>query len=109
MASAGNDLVVEHVIEYPEWRADLARLLGGFDVFLVGVHCSLDELDRRERARGDRTPGEGRAHVVDNRIHELGPYDHELDATAGATPQVAADLVTAWRARRGPSALFTDL
>jgi chloramphenicol 3-O phosphotransferase len=60
LAAAGNDLIVEHIIEFRAWRADLARLLDGLDVFLVGVHCDLAEIDRRERdrrgpvSRGDR-------------------------------------------------------
>ncbi len=32
LAAAGNDLIVEHVIEFPAWRADLAELLDGLDV-----------------------------------------------------------------------------
>src|SRR5215469_9840066 len=39
LAAAGNDLIVEHIIEFPTWRTDLARLLAGLDVFLIGVHC----------------------------------------------------------------------
>lgn len=106
MASAGNDLIVDHIIEYPAWRAQLARMLAGYDVFLVGVHCALDELERRELARGDRRAGEGRAHLAENRIHDIAAYDLEVDTTSGATDQVAAAVITAWKARRGPSALF---
>ena len=72
-AAAGNDLLVEHVVEHLSWRADLDRLLAGSDVFWVGVHCDPHEIDRREAARGDRRPGEGRAHVEIDRIHEHGP------------------------------------
>ena len=43
LAAAGNDLIVEHIIEFRAWREDLARLLEGLDVFLVGVHCDLAE------------------------------------------------------------------
>jgi len=106
-AAAGNDLIVDHIIEYAAWREQLAGLLGGHDVFLVAVHCAPEELDRRERARGDRRYGEGRAHLDENRIHELGPYDFEVDTTAGATLAVAQALVDAWAARGGTSALFT--
>lgn len=35
-AVTGNDLIVEHVIEFRSWRADLAVLLADLDVFLVG-------------------------------------------------------------------------
>jgi len=106
MAAAGNDLIVDHVIELPSWRAQLARLLAGFDVFLVGVHCDVHELEGRERIRGDRRAGEGREHLSDNRIHEFGPYDLEIDITSGATPDLAGDLVRAWAARREASDLF---
>jgi chloramphenicol 3-O phosphotransferase len=50
LAAAGNDLIVEHVIEFPAWRAQLAELLSGFDVFLVGVHCGCgDPREVRQR------------------------------------------------------------
>jgi Chloramphenicol phosphotransferase-like protein len=75
LADTGNDLIVEHVIEFPAWRDELSRLLAHLDVFLIGVHCDLDELDRRERSRGDRQICEGRSHVDENLIHSFGPYD----------------------------------
>lgn len=107
MAAAGNNLIVDHIIEYPGWRTQLAALLDGFDVFLVGVHCDADELDCRELRRGDRKPGEGRAHLEDNRIHELGPYDVTVDTTAGVTAEQVALLTAAWSAERAPSVLTT--
>jgi len=48
LAAAGNDLIVEHIIEFRAWREYLAALLGGLDVFVVGVYCDLTEIDRRE-------------------------------------------------------------
>lgn len=101
LADAGNDLIVEHVIEFPAWRAELADLLAGLDVFLVGVHCDLDELDRRELARGNRTIGEGRAHLTENRIHTFGPYDLDVDTTAGVNAELVESVLAGWR-RRGP-------
>ena len=105
MASAGNNLLVDHIIEYPSWRAQLEDLLSGFDVFLVAVHCDSAELDRRERFRGDRRPGEGRAHLEDNQIHQLGSYDYEVDTSAGVDDTVAQAVVTAWAARQRPCGL----
>ncbi|MFI7702411.1 chloramphenicol phosphotransferase CPT family protein [Nonomuraea sp. NPDC049480] len=99
LATAGNDLIVEHIIEFPAWRASLARLLGGFDVFLVGVHCDLAEIDRRERERGDRRIGEGRCHVEVDGIHTFGPYDHEVDTSAGVSAAVVESVLSAWRSR----------
>jgi chloramphenicol 3-O phosphotransferase len=99
LAAAGNDLIVEHIIETSEWRAELRALLLPFDVFLVGVHCSLVEIDRRERERGDRRLGEGREHVEVDRIHELGPYDLDVDTTGRDPAAVAVEVIRHWRAR----------
>jgi chloramphenicol 3-O phosphotransferase len=105
LAEAGNDLIVEHVIEFPTWRDELAQLLAHLDVFLVGVHCDLDELDRRERARGDRRIGEGRGHVEEDLIHTFGPYDVEVDTTAGVSATLAESVLKAWHERTAPCAM----
>jgi chloramphenicol 3-O phosphotransferase len=98
-AAAGNDLIVDHVIEFRSWREDLRRLLRPFDVFLVGVHCSLDEIDRRELLRGDRRVGEGRSHVEDDHIHGFGPYDYEVETTGREPAELAQDVLQRWRHR----------
>lgn len=100
LASAGNNLIVDHIIERDAWRRQLAELLAAFDVFLVGVHCAADELARRERRRGDRRLGEGRAHLEENRIHHLGSYDFEVDTTHGIDRALTGRLVDAWKTRR---------
>ena len=107
LATAGNDLIVEHVIEYRTWREELSRLLTDFDVFLVGVHCDLAEIDRREHERGDRRAGEGRAHVEINGMHTFGPYDYEVNTTNGVSTTLVQSVVTAWRSRGARRALTT--
>ena len=103
LAAAGNPLIVEHVLERQAWCDALVRLLAPFDVFFVGVHCPLDELERRERLRGDRQPGEGRAHLADG-VHTWGPYDFTVD-TAALTPAAnAARIAAALPSRSQPSA-----
>ena len=104
-AEAGNDLIVDHVIEFRSWRAELARLLAGLDVFLIGVHCDPEELDRRERRRGDRRAGEGRAHLTIDQIHTFGPDDLDIDTTAGVTPDLVQDIIEAWHRRPQTRAL----
>src|SRR5690348_6291339 len=105
LAYAGNDLIVEHVIEFRSWRDELAVPLADLDVFLVGVHCRLDVLDRREQVRGDRRIGEGRTHVEVDRIHTFGPYDFEVDTTSGVPIELAESIRTAWQHRTRPGAL----
>ena len=106
LAAAGNDLIVEHVIEFRAWREYMARLLDGLDVFLVGVQCDVVEIDRREADRGDRRIGEGRSHVETYLIHTFGPYDFEVDTTAGIPIAVAESVLAAWRARSRGRALW---
>ena len=100
-ATAGNNLIVDHIIEQEEWMSDLIRLLGPFDVFFVGVHCPLPELERRERHRGDRRLGEARTDF--HAVHRFTEYDLELDSTHPIEDNVAR-LITAWQARRPPTA-----
>src|SRR5580765_4850805 len=78
-AKAGNNLIVDHIIEHEQWMADLVRLLAPFDVFFVGVHCPLPELERGERHRGDRRIGEARTDF--HSVHRFGEYDLDIDAT----------------------------
>lgn len=104
-AAAGNDSIVDHVIEFRSWREDLSRLLRPFDVFLVGVHCSLDELARREVLRGDRWVGEGRSHVEKDGIHNFGPYDCEVETTGRDPAEAAQEVLLRWR-ERSSSVLF---
>ena len=98
-ASAGLDVLVEHVIEQQNWADELAQLLTPYPVLWVGVVAPLAELERRERARGDRTIGEARFH---RRTHEFCRYDLTVDTTAPL--DVGAKQIAAlWRSRHGAS------
>ena len=79
----------------------LLRLLDRVDVFFVGLHCPLAELERRELQRGDRRAGEARQdHGV---VHNACTYDIEVDSTGPVEGNVDAVLL-AWRSRTRPSA-----
>ena len=100
-AETGNDLVVEYIVETADWMQRLVATLSRFDVFLVGVPCPLDELERRERARGDRPVGDARRDFFT--VHGHTAYDFEVDATA--PPERNADLIIeAWVKRSGAGA-----
>jgi len=100
-AEAGNDLIVEHIMESEGWMKRLAMTLAGLDVFFVGVHCPLEELERREVVRGDRPLGDARRDF--HRIHSYCSYDFEVDGMAEA--RVNADkAIAAWHDRERPSA-----
>ncbi len=99
-ADAGNCLVVDHVLEYAEWLGECTELLAPFDVFFVGVHCPLDELERRERARGDRRIGEAGEHL--QVVHTFSPYDFEVDTSKHSPGENALQIVAARQALPGP-------
>lgn len=94
--SAGNDLIVEYIVETGEWMDRLLRVLEGIDLFFVGVHCPLDELERRERMRGDRTIGDARRDYFT--VHAHCRYDCEVDSSRPAGGN-AAIIIEALRQR----------
>jgi chloramphenicol 3-O phosphotransferase len=97
----GNNLIVEHIMESRDWLLRLMQLLEAQDVFFVGLHCELAELERREIARGDRKVGDARRDF--HLIHSYCRYDAELDSAV--PPELNADrLIAAWRRRTTPSA-----
>ena len=96
LAAAGNNLVVEHIVETEEWMNRLVKLLHGSDVFFVGIHCPLEELERRERARGDRRIGEAKADF--ETTHHFCAYDMEVWSTLPADEN-ARNVIAAWKNR----------
>jgi chloramphenicol 3-O phosphotransferase len=57
LATAGCDVIADHVLDEP-WRLlDLLRVTVDLDVLLVHVDCSPKVLSEREARRGDREPG----------------------------------------------------
>lgn len=102
LATAGNNLIFDHIIETKAWLYELVSLISELDVFFVGLHCSLPELERRERQRGDRRPGEARQDY--QTVHSIPSYDLELDSEQPLEENVTR-LIQAWKERRPPSAL----
>ncbi|WP_298853910.1 chloramphenicol phosphotransferase CPT family protein [uncultured Ruegeria sp.] len=93
-AAAGNNLILEHILDTPGWAEDLRCLLCPFDVLFVAVHCPVTQLIERERLRGDRLVGS--AERDHSKIHVGRVYDTELDSTDGVEVNVQAILRT-WR------------
>lgn len=93
----GNNLIVEHIIETEEWKNFLIDQLRGVDIFFVGLHCPLNELEEREVKRGDRIIGGAQKDF--ETIHLFNRYDLEIDSTL--PPEQNTDLLLrAWRIRR---------
>ncbi|MEW2626325.1 AAA family ATPase [Streptomyces sp. NPDC048106] len=106
MAAAGNNVVVDHVLS-EDWRLlDCLELFTAPDVVLVGVRCSLEELQRREQARGDRPAGLAARQF--ERVHAHGLYDIECDTTE-SSPLDCARRISAFLPRRPTPTAFEQL
>ncbi len=93
-ADAGNDLILEHILDTNEWMTALRKLLSSHNVFFVAVHCRLDVLIEREKLRGDRRLGSAKRDFETIHVGKL--YDLELDGEDGAEANVER-LLIAWR------------
>jgi chloramphenicol 3-O phosphotransferase len=83
-AQTGNRVLVDHVLQEPEWRDECMALLADIPTTWIGVHCTLEELERREQQRGDREIG--LAHYQYTQVHVGMVYDLEVDTlTTSAT------------------------
>ncbi len=94
-AEAGLDLLVEHIVEEQDWADELRVLLAPFDVFWVGVHAPMEEIERRERLRGNRQIGEAAYHL---KTHSFCSYDVEID-TMQPLEQNVEKIIAAWKGR----------
>jgi chloramphenicol 3-O phosphotransferase len=102
MARAGNNVVADHVLS-ETWRLeDILEQWGELDVTMVGLHCPLDELNRRESARGDREPGTAKSQF---RVVHVGvEYDCEVDTSARSARECAIEIKQIVEAQRRPGA-----
>lgn len=103
-ADAGNDLILEHILDTDGWHGALKSLLSGHDVFFVALHVPLDTLIAREAARGDRPKGSAAQDFT--HIHNGLTYDLTLSGS-DAPQDNAAALLKAWDAFQVRSAFFT--
>jgi chloramphenicol 3-O phosphotransferase len=105
LATAGNNLIVDHVTVIREgWHSSLiecAYLLLPFRAYLIGVHCSLEELQRREQIRGDRYRGTAARQF--DQVHRYGRYDVEVD-TSHASAEECAEQVMLYISSHEPKA-----
>lgn len=102
LAAAGNNIIFDHIIETKPMLHELIRLTRDLDVYFVGLHCSLEELERREIQRGNRKTGDARLDY--ETVHTFTLYDLELDSENGVDEN-ALTLIKTWKQRKRPSAL----
>ena len=104
-AGAGNNVIVEHILDGAGWLDRLRVLFEPHRVLFVGVRTSLAELNRREAARGDRPVGSAEADY--HAVHTGLRYDLELD-TEGDLDANVDRVIAAWAEPPRLSAFFAS-
>lgn len=103
--SAGHNVLADTGFYTPELLAECVHELAQERVWLIGVHCSVEELERRERARGDRQPGLAKEQATT--IHAGVLYDIEVNTTVSG-PEESALLIREKLLELGsPKAMFS--
>src|SRR5262245_54178127 len=89
-ARVGLNVIVDEVVaDRASWN-DWAASLQGLNVVWVGVRCSADVAEEREKARGDRFRGLARAQTA--AVHQDADYDFEIDTTTQAPDHALLEL-----------------
>ncbi|NRB05324.1 MAG: AAA family ATPase [Rhodobacteraceae bacterium] len=98
---AGNNLILEHILEEPQWLSQLQDIFADHNVCFVGVHCPLEVLVRRERTRGDRRIGSAAEDF--HNIHKGLHYDIDVRGTEDVALNVSRILEVVRSGRRSSS------
>lgn len=102
LAKSGLNIVADHVMVEECWVQECAQLFAGLPAYLIGVHCPLEVLEKREKARKNRTLGQAKAQFPIVHRHLI--YDFEVD-TSKHSPKECVALIEAHINRQAPVAL----
>ena len=103
IARAGNFVIVDDVLEEnPPWVESLLELFDNLEVMFVGVHCSLEELERREKERGDRRKGMARLQF--DQVHSQAIYDVTVDTSILSLEECVSRIIDQMGTMHGSSA-----
>ena len=100
----GTNLLIDHFLQDRDWSDEVIGVIreSGARLFLVGVFCSLEELERRESSRGDgNTEGRplGLARRSDEICHSHGlDYDVTVQTDERSTAESVESIIAALRA-----------
>lgn len=96
-------LVIDHVLQEPEWAEECCEVLSDYDVMMVGVKCPKNILLDRERARPER---EGNVEYQFPRVHVARKYDLVLD-TSRLSPHDCAERIVLYMRENDTSTIAT--
>ncbi|WP_337033938.1 phosphotransferase-like protein [Paenibacillus illinoisensis] len=87
----GLNVIVDTVITNDKWFNGFYDLLSDYPILFMGVHCSKEELTRREQSRRDRAIG--LAHSQFDYIYAYDEYDLEVNTEELSSADCAAKIL----------------
>jgi chloramphenicol 3-O phosphotransferase len=106
LASAGNNILIDENLIYEGQLEGYLKSLYDYEVLFVGVRCSLEEIEKRERQRGDRRPGHAKGHylITHALVDANGTYDIEVDTNDRTSLECAEQISRQMRSNSPPTA-----
>jgi chloramphenicol 3-O phosphotransferase len=96
LAAQGFNLIIDDVA-FGKTQVGLYReALKEYQVLWVGIKVSLEVLEAREKARGDRLIGSARDQA--EKVHQDVVYDLELDTSSLTVEEAAQQVISRWQA-----------
>ena len=92
-------VIVDIVFDFDDLRTGILSSLEGIPLFLVGLRCCIEELERREKNRGNRKLG--LAKWQNDIVHSNIDYDLEIDTEQMLASAAASAIITAVRKKFG--------
>ncbi len=90
LIKADINLIIDDVFFSDERLKTYVELIPHDNVYLIGVHCSLEQLIKREGNRKNRRIGEAKGQF--NTVHNKIPYDFTVDTTNLSSPICAEQI-----------------
>ena len=90
LAETGHNVIVDIIFCGQKTYKELTEELEGTNLTIVKLECPVEELERREKERGDRAIGLAKSQI--DTIHDGVIYDLNLD-TSTTTPEECAQTI----------------
>ena len=100
----GNNVIVDCVLQEPNWLKLASEILKKHKVLFVGIKSSLKDLQKRERKRGDRIGSQ--AHYQLNKVHRFCIYDVEANTSQLSVSGAVQKIKRYYESNKKPDGLI---
>nr|WP_231607571.1 AAA family ATPase [Fictibacillus sp. 18YEL24] len=87
----GVNLILDQILHDPLTLHNFYKTLNSYPILLVGVHCPVKELKRREQSRGDRRIGQAIFQL--DFVHQQEIYDVEVNTYTNSMIECVKEIV----------------